>query len=74
MKDGRKLFGMIQEETALQIKLVLPTGQQVFLNPKDIKKRDDAKHSGMPASFAYTLSPQDVADVSAWIMKLPPAK
>ena len=34
------------------------------------KKRDDAKHSGMPGSFAYTMSPQDVADVTAWIMAL----
>lgn len=74
MKDGRHLFGMVQEETALQLKLALLTGQQLDINPKDILKREDAKHSGMPSSFAYTLSPQDIADVSAWIMTLPPAK
>ena len=74
MKDGRKLFGMIQEETKLELKLVLPTGRQVTVNPDDIQKRDDAKHSGMPGSFAYTLSPQDVADLSTWIMNLAPAK
>jgi len=74
LKDGRKLFGMIQEETQIEIKLILPTGEQVIVNPADIKKRDDAKHSGMPGSFAYTLSPQDVADMSTWIMDLAPAK
>jgi len=70
MKDGRKLFGMIQEETGQNVKLFLPTGERVVVNPKDIKTRADAKNSGMPASFAYTLSPQDVADVAAWIMTL----
>ncbi len=70
MKDGRKLFGMILEETADALKLTLPTGEPVIVKPKDIKKRDDAKHSGMPASFAYTLSAQDTADLAAWIMSL----
>ena len=70
MKDGRELFGMIQEETAQTVKIFLPTGERVVVNPKDIAKRSDAKHSGMPASFAYTLNPQDVADLSAWIMSL----
>ena len=70
MKDGRKLFGMIQEETAQEIKLYLPTGEEVIAKADDVKERADAKHSGMPASFAYTLSAQDVADVTAWIMSL----
>ena len=70
MKDGRKLFGMILEETADALKLTLSTGEPVIVKPKDIKKRDDAKHSGMPASFAYTLSAQDTADLAAWIMSL----
>jgi putative membrane-bound dehydrogenase-like protein len=70
MKDGRKLFGMIQEETAQEIKLYLPTGEEVVANADDVEQRADAEHSGMPASFAYTLSAQDVADVTAWIMSL----
>ena len=70
MKDRRKLFGMIQEETGQTVKIFLPTGERVVVNANDIKKRTDAKNSGMPASFAYTLSPQDVADVAAWIMSL----
>ena len=70
MKDGRELFGMLGEETALSIKLVLPTGEQMTIKTDDVKKRTDAKNSGMPASFAYTLSAQDAADVSVWIMGL----
>ena len=70
LKDGRKLFGMILEETAIQLSIVLPTGEKVDVPADDLKKRDDAKHSGMPGSFAYTMSPQDVADVTAWIMAL----
>ena len=70
LKDGRKLFGMIQEETAQQLKIVLPTGEVIEVTAEEIMKRDDAKHSGMPASFAYTLNAQDVADMTTWIMGL----
>lgn len=70
LKDGRELFGMIQEETDQNIKIFLPTGERVIIHPKEVAKRSDAKNSGMPASFAYTLSPQDLADLTAWIMTL----
>ncbi|MBT3470164.1 MAG: hypothetical protein HOI65_04210, partial [Opitutae bacterium] len=50
--------------------IYLPTGKQVVVQAKEIVKRSDAKHSGMPASFAYTLSAQDTADLAAWIMSL----
>jgi putative heme-binding domain-containing protein len=70
MKDGRVLFGMVGEETALSFKLVLPTGEQLQLETDAVKKRSDAKNSVMPASFAHTLSAKDVADLSAWIMGL----
>jgi len=70
MKDGRKLFGMIQEETAEMVKIYLPTGEQVIIKAADILKRDDARNSGMPSSFTYTLNERDVADLAAWIMTL----
>lgn len=70
LKDGRELFGMIQEETDESIKIFLPTGERVVVQPREVTKRSDAKNSGMPASFAYTLSPQDLADLTAWIMTL----
>ncbi|MEC9326992.1 MAG: hypothetical protein VYC63_03685, partial [Verrucomicrobiota bacterium] len=70
MNDGRKLFGMIQEETEQTVKIYLLTGQQISVDTKDIIKRNDAKNSSMPSSFSHTLSAQDVADVTAWIMQL----
>jgi putative heme-binding domain-containing protein len=70
MKDGRKLFGMINEETAQAIKIALPTGEVVEGLAENVQTRDDAGHSGMPSSFVHTLSPQDVADLTAWIMEL----
>ncbi|MBB23085.1 MAG: hypothetical protein CMN04_09425 [Roseibacillus sp.] len=70
LKDGRELFGMIQEETAQMAEIFLPNGKRIVVNPDEIVKRVDAKHSGMPSSFAYTLSSQDVADISTWIMSL----
>ena len=70
LADDRKLFGMIQEETAQALKIYLLTGEQVSVDTKDIIKRIDAKNSSMPSSFSHTLSAQDVADVTAWIMEL----
>ena len=70
LKDGSQLFGMIQQETAEHIQLFLLTGEEVKVKANDVRKRDDAKHSGMPASFAHTLTAQDIADLSAWIMTL----
>ena len=70
LKDGRELFGMIQEETAQMVEIFLLNGKRIVVNPDEIVKRVDAKHSGMPSSFAYTLSPQDIADLSTWIMSL----
>lgn len=70
LKDGRELFGMIQEETALSIKLALLTGELVTIDVAQIAKRDDAENSGMPSSFVHTLSAQDVANMTAWIMQL----
>ncbi|MEM7383469.1 MAG: PVC-type heme-binding CxxCH protein [Verrucomicrobiota bacterium] len=70
MKDGRELFGMIGEETALAIKLALPNGEQLEVQTLGIEKRTDARNSGMPASFAHTLNPQDTADLATWIMGL----
>jgi len=52
------------------VKIYLPTGEQVVVRAADILKRDDAKNSGMPSSFIYTLSDKDVADLTAWIMSL----
>ncbi|MFT5130217.1 MAG: putative heme-binding domain-containing protein, partial [Rhodothermales bacterium] len=72
LKDGSKLFGMVQEETAQSVQIFLLTGEERRVSAKDIVTRDDAKHSGMPGSFAYTLSPQDVADLTGWIMSLKP--
>mgnify|MGYP001160957500 FL=1 len=70
LEGGRKLFGMIQEETAQSLKIYLLTGEKISVNTNDIIKRSDAKNSSMPSSFSHTMSAQDVADVTAWIMQL----
>ena len=74
MKDGSQLFGMVQEETGEEIVLFLPTGQRKVAKVSDIKKKEDNPNSGMPSSFIHTLSSQDIADLSAWIMSLKAVK
>ena len=70
LSDGRKLFGMIQEETAQSLQLFLLTGEPLEIDVDHIELREDAENSGMPSSYSHTLSPQDVADLTAWIMTL----
>ena len=55
---------MIQEETNQTLKIYLLTGEKISVNTNEIIKRDDAKNSSMPSSFAHTMSAQDIADVT----------
>ena len=49
------------------LKIALTTGEFKVVKTKDIKKRDDAKLSGMP-DFSHILKAQDVADISTYLM------
>ncbi len=68
MKDGSEIFGMVQGETAKSVKVFLADGSPRDLSKNEVKTRTMLEVSGMPPSYAYTLSKQEIADMSAWLL------
>ena len=69
-KKNVKYFFENAKKAKLSATKNLSTGEKISVNTNDIIKRSDAKNSSMPSSFSHTMSAQDVADVTAWIMQL----
>ena len=68
MKDGSEVFGMVQGETAKSVKVFLADGSPRDVSKTDVKKRTMLEISGMPPSYAYSLSKQEIADMTAWLL------
>ncbi|MBI5799168.1 MAG: c-type cytochrome [Verrucomicrobia bacterium] len=66
LKNGEDLTGMIAEETANSITLKLVTGTTVVLR-SDIARRTTSTKSLMPDGLESALTPQQLADLLAWI-------
>ena len=66
LKDGRQFIGMIAEETANSITLKLSGATEVILR-SNIAKTDTGTKSLMPDGLESILTPQQLADVIAWI-------
>ena len=66
LKDGKQLTGMIAEETANSITLKLSGATEVILR-SNIAKTDTGTKSLMPDGLESILTPQQLADVIAWI-------
>ncbi len=66
LRDGKQLTGMIAEETANSITLKLGGATEVILRSTIAKNEASAK-SLMPDGLESLLTPQQVADVLAWI-------
>lgn len=59
--------GMLLEETGVVLALALGNGQRVSIEKRNIKQHTTLKTSAMP-SFAEVLSPQQVADITAFLL------
>ena len=68
LKDGSEVFGMVQGETAKSVKVYLADGSPRDIPTGNIQKRTILEISGMPPSYAFSLSTQEVADISAWLI------
>jgi putative heme-binding domain-containing protein len=66
-KDGRTFSGMIVEETATSITLARPDGKREVLLRIDIEQLASSGKSFMPEGLEKDLSPQDLADVIAFV-------
>jgi uncharacterized membrane-anchored protein YjiN (DUF445 family) len=67
MKDGRTFSGMIVEQTATSISLARPDGKRETLLRIDIDELSSTGKSFMPEGLEKDLTPQDVADVVAFL-------
>ena len=68
LRDGSEIFGMVQGETAKSLKVFLADGSPRDLAKGNIQKRTILETSAMPPSYAFILSTQEVADISAWLL------
>lgn len=65
--DGQTYAGVLLEESGLSVALGLPTGERVDIPKPRIDERQSSKISAMP-SMALTLAPQQVADLTAFLL------
>ena len=67
-KDEREISGIIVAEGENSLTLRSPTGEETVLR-KDLQRVTSSGLSLMPEGFEKVLSPQDLADVIAYIRK-----
>jgi putative membrane-bound dehydrogenase-like protein len=65
--DGQQFSGVLAGESATSVTLRLADGTEKTLLRKDLESFTGARTSLMPDGFAEALSPQDCADLLAWI-------
>ena len=66
-RDGKSYAGILKEETNRVLTLVQPDGLPVGIDKESIVARETVHTSVMP-SFDRLLSPQQMADVVAWLL------
>ena len=65
--DGQVFTGLLGADTASSVKLKQQEGKSQTVLRKEIDEITSSSASLMPESLAKTLSPQDVADILAWL-------
>ena len=66
-KDGRMLMGVIANETAASLDVVAPGGIRESILRRDIQEIRATGISLMPEGLEQAMSPQDVADLIAYL-------
>jgi putative membrane-bound dehydrogenase-like protein len=67
LNDGRIFAGVIKEETATSITLIQSANLNGTILKTDVKKVTPSKVSLMPSNLDKTISPQDMADLIAFL-------
>jgi putative heme-binding domain-containing protein len=74
MRDGRTLSGVVRNETASGLTLVQGGGTREAILRSDITALKASSLSLMPEGLEQALTPQDMADLVAWIKGSAPAQ
>ncbi len=69
LKGGAQVFGLIREETSKVMTVYRIDGSAVTLQKENVVGTTELDRSLMPPSYSLMLSPQDVADVTAYLLK-----
>ena len=69
-RSGKVITGLLKTETGTQLELVNPDLARVLVKKDDIEERQSQRVSAMP-SFDRLLTPQQVADITAWLLSNP---
>jgi len=69
-KKGAAYGGILLEETGRSLRLALVNGDEVTVDTADLAQRSSIDVSAMPATFAAMLTPQQVADIAAYLRSL----
>jgi putative membrane-bound dehydrogenase-like protein len=70
LRDGRLLLGVLAGENANAVILRTATGESVTLNREEIEAIRSTSKSLMPENLENELSPQQAADLFAWVQSL----
>ena len=72
--DGDSYGGVVLEETGRTLKFGMMGGATATVETAKIARRETMEISAMPAVFAAMLNPQDVADITAYLLAQKPKK
>lgn len=67
-KEDFSYSGIVIEETGASVKLAQATGQTVSIPKFKIRSRKATPLSAMPAGFEHTMNPQQIADLTAYLL------
>jgi len=67
MNNGQTVSGLLRRQSASALTLIQPDGRIVAVPTADIAERFSQKVSAMP-DFRFRLKPQQVADMTAWLL------
>ena len=71
LEDGRVVVGLVRSETEQEINLVDSAGKMITLEVDTVEQRREAGRSLMPGNFGEVISPEDFADMMAYIRRAP---
>jgi putative membrane-bound dehydrogenase-like protein len=73
MRDGRSFHGVVRGETATSLTIAQANGVEEKVLRSDLKELKASTLSLMPEGLEQAMSPQDMADLIAWLKQGAPA-
>jgi putative heme-binding domain-containing protein len=67
--DDQLHFGQLRRDDAKGLLLVDPTGTAIEIPRAEIQEQRPSKQSVMPEGLCHTMSPQEFADLIAWLAR-----